>query len=85
VDAPARASTPEQIPMASPEDVRWARVKATAKSWFARLEADEQRCAPAPRRRAAGDAEMPDPEAPDAAPVRSARPVRAVKMARRGR
>jgi hypothetical protein len=29
--------------MPSPEDVRWARVKASAARWFARLEADERR------------------------------------------
>src|SRR5512133_402067 len=48
VDAPARAAaTGPGIPMATAEDVRWARVKATASRWFARLEADEQRCATA--------------------------------------
>ena len=46
VDAPAcAAGTAPGIPMATAEDVRWARVKATASRWFARLEADEQRCA----------------------------------------
>jgi hypothetical protein len=40
--APAAGSG---IPMASPDDVRWARVKATASRWFARLEEDQQRCA----------------------------------------
>lgn len=33
------------IPMPSQDDVRWASVKATAARWFARLEADERRCA----------------------------------------
>ncbi len=31
------------IPMASPEDIRWAGVKQTAARWFARLEADQRR------------------------------------------
>ncbi len=30
------------IPSASPEDVRWAGIKASAARWFARLEAEEQ-------------------------------------------
>jgi hypothetical protein len=46
VEAPARATAAGAgIPMASPDDVRWARVKATASRWFARLEADQQRYA----------------------------------------
>jgi hypothetical protein len=46
VDAPPVAgSAAAGIPMASADDVRWARVKATATRWFARLEADQQRCA----------------------------------------
>lgn len=47
VDAPARPVTAAGIPMATQEDVRWARVKASAARWFARLDADEQRCTPA--------------------------------------
>jgi hypothetical protein len=43
VDAPARPARATEIPMASPEDVRWARVKASAARWFARVQADEQR------------------------------------------
>lgn len=43
LDAPARSARPSEIPMASQEDVRWARVKACASRWFARLEADGQR------------------------------------------
>ncbi len=44
------------IPSASPEDVRWAGIKASAARWFARLDAEEQRQElagtprPAPRR-----------------------------------
>jgi hypothetical protein len=46
VEAPTRATAAGPgIPMASPDDVRWARVKATASRWFARLEADQQRYA----------------------------------------
>ena len=45
VDAPVRAARPSEIPMASAEDMSWTRVKTTAARWFARLEADEQRCA----------------------------------------
>ena len=41
----ARPLAAAGIPMPSQEDVRWARVKATAARWFARLEADERRCA----------------------------------------
>ncbi len=37
---------PGGIPMASPEDVRWAGIKARAARWFARLDAEEQRPAP---------------------------------------
>jgi hypothetical protein len=42
--APRPAAAAADIPMASPEDVRWARVKATASRWFARLEAEQRRC-----------------------------------------
>ncbi len=39
------------IPTASPEDVRWAGIKATAARWFARLDAEERPTgAPAPAR-----------------------------------
>ncbi|BDG06002.1 hypothetical protein [Anaeromyxobacter oryzae] len=41
--APATASRASGIPMASPEDIRWAGVKQTAARWFARLEADQRR------------------------------------------
>lgn len=67
VDAPLRGAPPSAIPMASPDDVRWARVKASAARWFARLEEDERRYAdPSARRltkvRAAGEAPEVDPE-----------------------
>jgi hypothetical protein len=58
VEAPVRAARPTAIPMPTAEDVRWARVKSSAARWFARLEADERRCAsraPAVRRCAATD------------------------------
>ncbi len=45
VDAPVRAAAPQEIPMATPEEMHWARVKQTASRWFARLEADERQCA----------------------------------------
>jgi hypothetical protein len=55
VETPERASSPDAIPMATPEEMHWANVKRTASRWFARLEADQQRCAEAgaPPRRAA--------------------------------
>jgi hypothetical protein len=70
IDAAPRAATASGIPMASQDDVRWARVKATASRWFARLEADEQRCAggAVPRKAANGRA-APRPEVPDADPA----------------
>jgi hypothetical protein len=67
VGAPARvAGASTGIPMASPEDVRWARVKATASRWFARLDADEQRCstrefAPPPAANGAGTLRVANP------------------------
>ena len=64
VDAPARPARPSEIPMASQDDMRWARVKSTAARWFARLEADERSCATrAPAR-----------------PLRATRPARAAEV-----
>jgi hypothetical protein len=66
VEAPSRpAASASGIPMATQDDVRWARVKQTAARWFARLEADQQRCAtqPLPALRAAnarGGDEVPE-------------------------
>jgi hypothetical protein len=41
---PARAaSVPSEIPMARPEDQRWATIRTAANRWYARLEADELR------------------------------------------
>ena len=62
VETPARASAPNAIPMATPEEMHWARVKQTASRWFARLEADEQRCSAGPARpRRAANAPFPPP------------------------
>jgi hypothetical protein len=38
--------------MASPDDMRWARVKASAARWFARLDAEQQSPGPAAARAA---------------------------------
>ena len=78
LDRPARQATPSQIPMASADDIRWARVKASAARWFARLEADERRNAPftpiAPRPVAAGEPADEDdlPEIDEDVPVSGA-------------
>jgi hypothetical protein len=48
LDAPARSARVTEIPMPSPEDMRWARVKATAHRWFARVDADQRRLASSP-------------------------------------
>src|SRR5512147_555976 len=45
LDAPARTARASDIPMPSQDDVRWARVKASAARWFARVEADQRRLA----------------------------------------
>jgi hypothetical protein len=65
VDAPVRSARPSEIPMPSQEELRWARVKTSAARWFARLEADQRRCASRPLRStravdAANDAEVPE-------------------------
>lgn len=59
------------IPMASPEDVRWARVKATAARWFARLEEDERSRTEREAAAAAADAAAAtaEAEAPEANPA----------------
>ena len=33
------------VPLPTPEELRWRELKRTADRWFARLEAEEQRCA----------------------------------------
>jgi hypothetical protein len=80
VDAPSASSSPERIPMASPDDIRWARVKASAARWFARLEADEVRLSSPARRRASGAREVPELDPADVVEV----PAPALR-ARRGR
>jgi hypothetical protein len=49
LDTLPRAGQPSEIPMARPEDVRWAGIKSAANRWYARLEADERRNASLPR------------------------------------
>ncbi len=50
VEAPRGPAPPSELPMASAEEMHWARIKASAARWFARLDADEQRNAiPGPR------------------------------------
>ena len=70
VEAGPRAAA-AGIPMASQEDVRWARVKATAARWFARLEADERRCASCEDRPGAEQADpaVAERDVPDADPA----------------
>jgi hypothetical protein len=45
IEGSERAMPVSAIPMASPDDARWARVKQTAARWFARIDADERLCA----------------------------------------
>lgn len=82
VEAPLRAASPSAIPMASADDVRWARVKASASRWFARLEADERRYAVAPMRRrpeAKTHDELPEVDPRDVVEVAPSRPLRGVR------
>jgi hypothetical protein len=39
---PSHQATPATLPMASPEDQRWATVRARATRWFSRLETDQR-------------------------------------------
>jgi hypothetical protein len=68
LDAKPRAPAGAGVPMASPDDVRWAHVKATAARWFARLEADERRRED-PEPGAAADRRTPDADASDVVEV----------------
>jgi hypothetical protein len=90
--APAPGTASSAAPMASQEDVRWARVKASAARWFARLEEDERRLGfeavarplrPAPRavvQPAPRAVVQPAPRAvAKASPRAVARPVRAAE------
>jgi hypothetical protein len=79
VDAPARATRPAEIPMPSQDDMRWARVKTTAARWFARLEADQLRCAtraPARPLRAANAAGVPEVDPRDVVEIAPAATAR---------
>jgi hypothetical protein len=72
VEAPCRQAAPATLPMASPEDRRWAAVRARATRWFSRLETEQRRVAralpPAPQRLERG--------VPALATVSAARPAR---------
>jgi hypothetical protein len=76
VETPIRAARPTEIPMASQEEARWSLVKTSAARWFARLEADQRRCAAAPPVRAArstpaaNDADVPELDPADVVEVR---------------
>lgn len=74
---PAPAAAGGGIPMATQEEVRWARVKATAARWFARLDQDEQRCA-------SGEVVRPLRAANDRAPVPEIDPRDVVLLAPAG-
>jgi hypothetical protein len=66
--APPRAARPSEIPMASQDDARWARVKTSAARWFARVEADQQSVAsrrPDAPRRAANEDDIPEVDPAD--------------------
>jgi hypothetical protein len=42
VGVTSQAAAPTTLPMASPEDCRWAAVRARASRWFSRLESDQR-------------------------------------------
>jgi hypothetical protein len=42
VDAASLAATSRGVPQATPEEIRWARLKARAARWFARLQMEER-------------------------------------------
>ncbi|MFO0584442.1 MAG: hypothetical protein U0229_19390 [Anaeromyxobacter sp.] len=82
LDAPVRPASPKAVPMATAEDARWARVKAQATRWFAKLDADEARNAPRrPATRPAPRAErledVPEADPRDVVLVRPSRRRRA--------
>lgn len=74
LDAAVRAPSAPTLPMPSAEEVRWARVKASAARWFARLEAEERRCAP--REATARPLRPAAPPRAAATPARPATPLR---------
>ena len=53
LDRPAAGPPTSPIPLATPEEIRWRELKRTADRWFARLQAEERRCAPVAYARAA--------------------------------
>jgi hypothetical protein len=88
VEAPLRATTAQAIPMATPEEMHWARVKQTASRWFARLEADQRRCATAggpPLRAANAPLAAPADDVPEVAADEVVEVVRATPAAGRRR
>jgi hypothetical protein len=80
VDTPARATRACEIPMPSQDDMRWARVKATAARWFSRVEDDERRLASQatarPLRATAELERVPDADPGDVVEIVPARAVR---------
>ncbi len=46
VERAVAATNAATIPLATPEEIRWRELKRTADRWFARLEAEQRRCAP---------------------------------------
>lgn len=57
VERVAAAPPASPVPLPTPDELRWRELKRTADRWFARLEAEQRRCAPAYARagaRAAG-------------------------------
>ncbi len=82
LDAPVRPASPKAVPMATAEDARWARVKAQATRWFAKLDADEarnapRRPAPRPAPRAERLEDVPEADPRDVVLVRPSRRRRA--------
>jgi hypothetical protein len=71
-------AAPAAVPQASPEEIRWGRLKARAARWFARLEEEQ---VAVPRRPRA----VPPPRHPAPAPPRQAAPALAAASTRRAR
>jgi hypothetical protein len=79
------APSPASIPMASAEEIRWARVKTSAARWFARLEAEERPApTPAPIKlrvraalEAARDEDLPELDPDDVVEIVELEPVAA--------